>query len=140
MVFGGLIAGGLGYLANDLLPPSSETSAPEVASIDTTEFSSGIAANADQIASLSDKVAALASAPAPTTPVGEQTDVSGLQAEIGEIRDELSKISAELTAISEGTNAFETRLSALESAEPVRRPPFPQPMTSLQHSRPKSTR
>ena len=117
MVFGGIVAGAIGYFGSALAPK------PEPAPFDDSELTSGIAANTAALGDLEGSLAALREVSAP------EVDLSGLEAQIGTITQSLDTLSSELTTLqtglSESTAAFEAqaneldeRVVALETAVP----------------------
>ena len=83
MIFGGIIAGAIGYGAS-FLPISSDEDNGISASIDAV---------GQQVATLAADVSALQDAPAP------EVDVSGIEAQLGELAGRLDGIDAEISAL-----------------------------------------
>ncbi|MDJ0640573.1 MAG: mitofilin family membrane protein [Paracoccaceae bacterium] len=117
MVFGGIVAGAIGYFGSALAPK------PEPAPFDESELTAGIAANTAALGDLEGSLAALQEVSAP------EVDLSGLESQIGTIMQSLDTLTRELTTLqtglSETTAAFEAqaneldeRVVALETAVP----------------------
>ncbi len=117
LVFGGIIAGAIGYFASSLAPR------PEAPAFDDTELSAGIAANTAALSELESGISALQNTPA------QDVDFSPLETEIGSIAETLNQLEASLSdlrgSLSDTAAAFETkanelddRIVALETAVP----------------------
>ncbi|MDJ0641128.1 MAG: hypothetical protein QNJ20_20120 [Paracoccaceae bacterium] len=121
LMLGGLVAGGLGYLAATQFPI---TTTPESEPMDTSAFSDGIAQNSAQLAALTSQVEELASAegtPATDLAPVEQS-LTELSERIGTVTTDLATLRQELSksveTLTTKGDTIEERLSVLESAEP----------------------
>lgn len=106
LVFGGIIAGGLGYFASTLAPK------PEAPVFDDTALSAGIAANTAALEDLESGIGALKNAQAP------EVDLSSIETELGAITQTLGQLEGALsemqTSLSETAATFDARATELD--------------------------
>lgn len=114
LVFGGIVAGGIGFFASSLAP---EPPRPE---FDTTALDQGLAENAASVAALEAEIATLR----------ESADVTNLESGLSELTGSVDGVSQAISAIeadiADVTNRLETqvteldaRILALETAVPA---------------------
>lgn len=112
LVFGGLIAGAIGYFGSSLAP------APK---FDTSALSEGIAANSASLESVREDLAGLVDAPAPELPdlEGLLSEVTGsIQALTGDLDSLRTEITSATAELKEQASDFDARLLAVETAVP----------------------
>lgn len=118
LVFGGIVAGAIGFGASFLAPPPKPVIDPGL--------SASIDAAGERIDELAAEVSALKEAPAPAA---AEPDLSGIEARIGELAGQIDTIASELSvldnaleqtsaALEAGTEDLSQRLAALESIDP----------------------
>lgn len=113
LIFGGIVAGAIGYGASFLAPPATD---PELAA--------SVGASAERIDALAADVAALRDTPA------AEADLSGIEAQLGELSGRMDSIDEDVTvlqnaleqtsaALEAGTEDLSQRIAALESIDPT---------------------